>query len=582
MSSVTSCHRPGTVSRLWLPVLLVTGLSFVAVTPLSSQTSDERVDRIFADLDRDDSPGCVVGVGQNGRILHVGAYGMANLEHGVPLTTRTIVEIGSVSKQFATGTVVWLEQEGKLSLDDEVRKWVPELPDFVEGITIRHLANHTSGLRGQWELLDLKGTPRNYTVHSIPLILDLILQQRALNFEPNDQYLYSNSGYSLLNVIVQRATGESLADYSREHLFRPLGMLDTQWRDDFTRVVEGRAYGYSVSVDGEFHTLMPITNAYANGGLLTTVEDMIRWTEALHADRIGQPGFRETMTTRGVLNSGRQIEYALGLRVSEYNGLREVSHGGSTAGYRANLRHFPDVGLTVALGCNVTTANPGERGRQVADIFLADHAEVREPSVPSIVPLPPAELEARAGLYRNSVSEEVMWLQARDDHLVASPGGGFELMPVGENRFRRVGTEIEFRITSPRAGAPMEFRRVDDDDPTATFVMVPAASPTASELNEYSGDYYSPELDVTFTVRVEDGELVLLRPVRSYQRVSLADGDGVVLGERVTTPDRLTATFVDGFVMAGFRIVFSRDRGNAVDGMELYGNRVRHLGFHRR
>lgn len=328
---------------------------------LAAQLPDSlatRVDRIFAQYATTTSPGCIVGVGQEGRQVYARAYGMANLEYAVPLTPESISESGSVAKQFTAAALALLQLDGKLSLDDDIRKYLPEVPDFGHRITIRQLLNHTSGIRDQWGLWGLVGRGPGAEVHTIAKVLDLVSHQRELNFPPGTEYLYSNTGYTLASVIVTRVSGMPFARFTEERLFKPLGMRDTQWRDDYRRIVPRRATAYG-RMGNTWVQDMPFTNVHGNGGMLTTVGDWLRWNDALDEGKLGKPEFTRILETQGKLADGRTLDYALGLSVSEPRpGIRAVSHGGSTAGYRTFLARYPGAGrLSVALLCNAANAN---------------------------------------------------------------------------------------------------------------------------------------------------------------------------------------------------------------------------------
>jgi CubicO group peptidase (beta-lactamase class C family) len=409
-----------------------------------------RVDSIFSRWNSPTAPGCAVGVSTGGAMTFSRALGMADLEHDIRNTAETIFEAGSVSKQFTAAAIVLLAEQGKISLDDNVRKYIPELPDYGTPITIRHMMTHTSGLRDWGSVAGIGGWPRGDRVHTHAHVVDILSRQRALNFTPGEQYSYSNSGYNLLAVIVDRTSGMSFAEFSKRYVFDPVGMKNTQWRDDHTRIVKGRSVGYATRGASDFAIDMPFENVHGNGGLLTTVGDLLLWTENLQTGRVGGPRFLEEMHRRGILNSGDTITYAGGLMVSRYNDFAEVSHTGSTAGYRAFLARYPEQRLGVAVLCNVGAVNPGTVGHQVADIFLAEARAAREA----------AAAAARAA-------------QAAGGRGGAAGGRG-----VGMG----VGTGTR-----------------------------PAYTPTAAELAELAGEYYSPDAEVTYNVVVEDGRLYILR-----------------------------------------------------------------------
>ncbi|MBM3789234.1 MAG: beta-lactamase family protein, partial [Acidobacteria bacterium] len=301
----------------------------------------EAIDKIFERWDRPGCPGCAVGVAYKGEVVYTQGYGMANLEYGVRIRPDTIFESGSVAKQFTAAAVALLALDGKLSLDDPVRKYVPELPDFGSPILIRHFLNHTSGLRSQWPMLTIAGRPPTQAVHTVAEILELVSSYKELNFKPGDEYLYNNTAFTLLSVVVERVSGRKFDDFCQERLFRPLGMTRTQWRDDFTEIVEDRATAYRRLPDGRFGTLMSFTNVIGNGGLLSTVGDFLKWNDNLDNPRVGDRAMVDMMETRGRLNDGFTIEYALGLNVrSATAGRPRATRHSWRAGPRSGCRSW--------------------------------------------------------------------------------------------------------------------------------------------------------------------------------------------------------------------------------------------------
>jgi CubicO group peptidase (beta-lactamase class C family) len=329
-----------------------------------------QVDRIFEQWRSTETPGCAVGVARAGRPVFERAYGMADLERDVVATPATIYEAGSVSKQFTAAAIQLLAQRGRLSLGDDVRRYIPEIPDYGSPITIRHLMTHTSGLRDWGSVASIAGWGRSVRTHTHAHVVDILSRQRELNFPPGNEYSYSNSGYNLQAVIVERVSGMSFAEFTRRNIFEPLGMTHTQWRDDHTRIVKGRAIAYAGSGD-DFEIDHPIENVHGNGGLLTTVGDLLIWNEELNTgQKLGGRAFVDAMHRQMVLNNGETISYAAGLQVGTSGGVRRVSHTGSTAGFRAFLARYPDQQLSVAVLCNIGAVNPGSVGQQVANVFL--------------------------------------------------------------------------------------------------------------------------------------------------------------------------------------------------------------------
>jgi CubicO group peptidase (beta-lactamase class C family) len=526
-------------------------LALVSVPAQAQPDPGVRVDSLFAAWNSAESPGCAIGVSQNGRTVLARAYGEANLEHDIPNTPETVFEAGSVSKQFTAAAIVLLAQRGKLSLDDDVRRYIPEVPDYGTPITLRHLLNHTSGLRDWGSVVQLAGWPRGTRIHTHAHALDVISRQRALNFTPGAEYSYSNTGYNLLAMVVDRVSGMSFGEFSKRELFQPLGMTKTEWRDDFTRTVKGRSSAY-VQRDSAWHLEMPFENVHGNGGLLTTVGDLLRWNQALDAGTI--PGL-DTMETQGVLNNGRRSDYALGLTIGEFRGHREVSHSGATAGYRAYLARYPEAGLSVALLCNAGNTSPDLALRTVG-FFLPDRSTPEPDPAPAIT-VDGAELQRRAGLFRNRRTGAPLRLLVAEGKLRS--GGGTEIVPIGPAtyRFGPSVTRLEFAD-----GPPAQIRIVYPDGDTVMFEPVAEADTTAAGLAAYAGEYRSDEAEATYTVAVVEGR--------------------VVLRMRPETTIRLNPTYRDAFAGPGGAIVrFYRGADGRVQAFSIGTERVRELRFDR-
>ena len=522
-----------------------------AAAPLAAQQIDAAaIDKIFARYSEPNTPGCVLGIGRDGKIIYAKGYGLANLEYDVPLTANSVEEIGSVSKQFTAASVLLLARRGVLSLEDDIRKWLPEVPDFGEKITIRMLANHTSGLRDQWGLLGLLNSPPGTAVHSPELILDLVTRQRELNFKPNDEYLYSNTGYTLLGIVVKRASGKSLAEFSKENIFTPLGMTNTEWRDDFTRVVKGRATAYARTNAG-YRLDMPFTNAYGNGGLLTTVADLITWWDALYSDKLGK-GFLAQLATSGVLNSKHVIPYALGVSNGEYRGVREITHSGATAGYRAYLASFPALRTTIAVLCSNASANTGAHSYAVADIVLAN--ELKPAAAPAQVQAAEnVDLSRFAGLYHDRTTDQTYRVQPRDGKLTIADA---ELVATGPNTF--AGARGNVKVEASERDGVTELRVQQRNEPPLRLVRVTEVKLTDAQLQEYTGSYTSPELGVNYQISTANGNLV----VKRHLQADLS----------------LVPAYRDAFSNFG-SWVFTRDAGGKVNGLLYSQGRIRRVRF---
>jgi CubicO group peptidase (beta-lactamase class C family) len=412
-----------------------------ALTAQAPANLEGSVDQIFAKWNSS-TPGCAVGVAVDGKPALAKAYGMADLEHDVKNTPDTIFEGGSVSKQFTAAAVLLLAKEGKLSLDDPARKYVPELPDYGTPLTIRHMLHHQSGLRDWGSIEAIAGWPRTTREYTHDHVLDIVSRQKALNFKPGTQYSYSNTGFNLAAIIVARVSGMPFSDFTTERIFKPLGMTHTSWRDDHTRIVKGRAMAYS-SGPGGFHTEMPFENVHGNGGLLTTVGDLLKWNENFEKPVVGDAAFVAQQQAPGKFLDGHEGSYAFGLMVGNYRGLRKVDHSGSTAGYRAHLSRFPDAHTSVAVLCNVSNGNATGSADAVADIYLAGRLKPAPPPIepdfqPSAVLLPADTLAEYVGTYWSDEAEVLFTITLDKDQIAIKrrPASTISLMATGKDNFR--------------------------------------------------------------------------------------------------------------------------------------------------
>ncbi|MDO9679598.1 MAG: serine hydrolase domain-containing protein [Bacteroidales bacterium] len=440
---------------IYLAVLLV--ISFTAPSPLSAQSNDtiDKIDKIFAQY-HNAMPGVAVAVTLNGKVFYNKAYGLSNLEFPLPNTTETIFECGSVSKQFTAAAILLLAQEGKLSLNDDVRKYIPELPQYDAPITIQHLLNHTSGLKDWGALYSLTGWPRTTRVYTQQLSIDIVFRQKSLNFTPGSKYSYSNSNYVMLVLITERVSGKSLADFTSEELFKPLEMTKTQWRDNFREIVPGRAVAYSVK-NGVFFQDMPFEDVHGPGGLLTTTGDLLKWNRLLETNDIFNAHIAHLRITPGLLNDGSSSGYAAGLMIGELNGYNEISHSGSTAGYRAWLAWYPDEKLSVAILSNYAAFNPTVAGRAVAYVFLGTPqltATIRDGSQQIKQPAyENSDLKRYVGTYYSEDIDVTYQINLKDGELEVyrKAGDTFRLISTAKDEFSTL-TNGQYIFTKDKRG----------------------------------------------------------------------------------------------------------------------------------
>jgi CubicO group peptidase (beta-lactamase class C family) len=515
----------------------------------------DRVDGVFAKY-TSSTPGCAVGVATDGTPVLTGGYGSADLEHDVAITPETIFEAGSVSKQFTAAAVLLLAREGRLSLDDPVRKYVPEVPDFGTPLLIRHMLNHTSGLRDWGSVASIAGWPRMTRVHTHAHVLEIVSHQNALNFTPGTRWSYSNTGFNLAAIIVQRVSGTPFPEFTKTRLFQPLGMTHTSWRDDYTRIVKSRAMAYTEDrASGAFRTDMPFENVYGNGGLLTTVGDLLKWNENFVTPVVGNASFVAEEQQAGKFSDGRTHGYALGLFVGKYKGLREVNHSGSTAGYSAFLTRFPDQHLSVAVLCNVDTARATQYAHDVADLYLGDRLKPVPPPKSEIMLLG-QETDDIVGVYRNQKTGVPLVLARDKNGVRVERGRGGVLAFISPSRFVDATGQTWDIDNRGALHVSDEFGTMD------VYERAVSAKPAAAQLQEFAGTYESAEAETTLTAAIEDGGLVLKR--------------------RPETTIKLTPIYTDAFNAGSLGVVIFRRDAGRVTALSVVQDRVWDMRFTRR
>lgn len=551
---------------------LARGHSLVSLDPVRSA----KIGEILAHINPG-HPGVAVSVIHRGEIVHMAGYGCANLEYGIPITPRTVFHVASVSKQFTAACILMLAREGLLGLDDDIRRHLSEIPDLGAQVTVRHMMHHVSGLRDQWELLRWAGW-RLDDVITQEHILKLVRRQRALNFVPGAEYLYSNTGYTLLAEIVARVAGRPLREFAAERLFGPAGMTRTHIHDDHEMIVRDRAYSYSASPrkpGGFQHSVLSFATCGATS-LFTTAEDLARWM--LHLETFDGTELGAEMQRCFRLNGGETTSYAAGLRVDEHRGLRRVGHSGSDAGYRSFCARFPEQRYGVAVLANLGSVTPETLAMRIAAVDLGDLMFPDEADAATDVaspPLFPGETAAAhlAGSYVVSGLGTPLEVTASGGRLTIKLGEGQQVDMIPADAALRA-----FKIPSLQATAEVADGGAGGRDSAAPNIrlklklpgqdldvrrILPLPGPDG--LAEFAGCYYSPELDTEYNIVVRDG-----RPVVTHRRHE--DYGLLATGVDVFDGDKARAGRMD----------FTRDGDGRVDGFLYTGSRCRNLRFERR
>ncbi len=556
--------------------------------PLIDEITAAKVDKLFEKWDKPDSPGCALGIVKDGRLIYKRGYGMANLDYNIPLSSKSVFDIGSMVKQFVGMSILLLERQGKLSRDDEIQKYLPEIPRYQSPVTIRHLIHHSSGIRSHYQLAYFGG------MASFDLtdkdVAGLIARQKELNHKPGEEFLYTDTTYLLLGLIVQNVSGKSVHDFADENIFKPLGMTSTILEVDRTLPVRNRVTGDRLS---------PNRGISHRGEMDTTVEDLFLWDQNFYNNKLGGgPDLIREQVSAGVFNNGEKMNYAVGLNVREYKGLKTIGHGG---GGGLVLR-FPEQNFSVICLCNVSNV-PGGLGRQVADIFLADQFKKMPDAVketvagaPDIISIPEKELASFAGLYFDHITEmRSIRFYMKDGKLMVAwdfkpppVSADHVLSPVGKNRFLTgARREAEIVFVRPIIGGRRQVR-VTVSGKTTTLDAVNSDTPTTTQLAEFTGKYVSDELaGATYTLSVKDGKLILQvrRGITGFSDKGQVLAITQAFWSETPKDILLTPEFADAFVYLvdsdrrGVR--FTRNQQNAISGFTLTSNTARRLRFNK-
>lgn len=479
-----------------------------------------QIDALFAPWDKTTTPGGSLAILREGEIVYQREFGMANLDHSIPNQSDTVFYIASTSKQFAAAAIALLIEEGKLTLEEDIRKYIPELPIYESPITVRHLVFHTSGLRDYLGLGFIAGYPQEEPITK-EQALAMICRQTKLNYAPGEEFSYTNSGYVLISILVERVTGKTLRQYTQEKIFKPLGMEHTHFHDDHQEIVAKRATGYMPNGDG-YKVLHPNFDLVGDGGLHTSVQDLFYWDQNFYQNQLGKggPGLLDLILTRGELNNGTQLDYAFGLFHSTYRGLKMVWHGGAYGGFRAQMMRFPEQQFTIILLCNRSDANPDALCNKIADLVLEtkfkEPSQVEKVDDKPTIELQPQEINNLLGVYQSeSGLLGLIEFSAQDGVLyIEAVGKKTSLIAQDSTHFKSKTSEalqLEIIFDPFSEGKPRQARidamngKVKD-----TLTGVTLLPLTDAEMSAYCGIYYCAEIQAFHHIVIKDGQLLLL------------------------------------------------------------------------
>jgi len=531
----------------------------VVATPALAEDKTEEIDKIFS-WTKPNEPGCSVAVSQNGKIVVNKSYGSADLERDVPITPKTVFDAASVTKQFVAAAVLLLVEDGKLSLTEDIRKYIPELPDYGHKVTLDHLMTHTSGIRDWTGIFPLTAGYDD--------ALAITLRQRGLNFVPGEEFSYSNSGYVLLKEIVARTSGMSFDDFTHKRLFEPLGMKNTAYRTDLRQVIENRALAYDKGPSGWKMAIKFDNDRGGGGGLLSTPSDLLIWNDALTSGRLGV-FVTEKLHEPATLNSGIKVGYSRGLILETHREAREIWHSGGAGGYSTFLGRYPEQGLSIAIQCNTDAMSSTGFARRIADLFLPaaaaqSHGSETPPIAAEGVDVTTLDLGSRAGLYFHETNGEPMQLSVDRGRLRVAAGPA--LVAQSRDRFKRWGADVEFFSGDEfdvNFLSPDQFELRSTDGKTTRYRRAKPYTPTADELKAFTGRFESPEIGVVFQFEPK-GDGLAVRIEHTPSRVI-----------EVKPVDR------DTFRLGGMTMRFVRDKAGKVVALDYSNPVVRNIKFTR-
>jgi len=531
---------------------------------------NQAIDSIFTEWNKENVPGCALGIMKEGKLIYAKGYGMANMEYDIPNSASSVFRIGSTSKQFTAACIILLAEQEKLSLEDKLNSFYPDFPEYAKRITIRNLLNHTSGIRDYLTISYLKGYSDD-EYYEDKDIMKWLINQTELNFKPGDEYLYSNSGYWLLGQIVNKVAEMNMADFAEKEIFEPLGMNNTHFHNDHTQIVKNRASGYVPNSNDSYKISMTTLDMIGDGGIFTTINDIKKWDDAYYESSVLSKEFWNMMTQQGILNNGEVIDYASGLMISKYKGLKTVRHGGAFVGFRAELLRFPEQKLSIAIFANRGDANPSRMANQVADIILKERFKIAEVETQDkndnkkqeLVHLKTSELENFTGHYWNDAGSYTRKIYVKNDTLryYRSETNESDLVPLSKNEFKmiNVGGDILVKFDENEEGNHTMSFIANGGKPIISHEYQPKAY-TNKELVGFVGVYYSKELDVNYTLEMENNLLILY--INNNKKSPLKS----IMTNFFTNEDYGT-------------LHFNRDEDGELTGFRLAAGRVKNLKF---
>jgi CubicO group peptidase (beta-lactamase class C family) len=553
--------------KQWILLIALVALTAAICTAQTENKTEplsieQQMEKVLFEWNRLDRPGVAVTVVKDGKVIFQKAYGLTSMEHNIHNTNKTLFDTVSIAKPFTGMAIAMLEAQGKISPGDDIRKYIPELPDFGKIVTVGHLLYHTSGIWDWSKALPAAGW-RLEDVITFDHIMGIVKRQQKLQFDPGSKYLFSNTNYNLLAEIVKRVTGQSFRDWAWENIFRPVGMFKTVVRDQPGEPIENQAYGYDYQPLTGYRKGGDNLNAVGSHCVFSSGEDMGKWLLNLETGKVGGSTVMEKMFTPGVLDNGEKIDYAYGWEIDTYKGLKRFSVSGELGGFNSTLQYFPQHKFGVVMLSNWISGwgNLAYPARQIVDIYLEAYLEKPAPPPDSnsktteIKPNPDL-YDQYAGDYRWEPGFVVNIYREKDKLMLKARSSSYELLPLSETQFKLSAADYRFTFQKDKDG---KFHQVllQEGEGSGSEEIAPKielVNPTPDELQEFTGTYYCQELDARYTVILQDKKLVI-----THNRLS----------DVTLTPEARDHFNTDS---RSYRLVeFIRDRQQKVSGLKMMG-----------
>lgn len=554
------------IAKVKLLLLNITILFAFQVNAQIPKAEIQEIDNLFSNWNNINNPGGTVGVMLDGQLVYSKAFGLASMEYKIPNNNKTIFNTGSVSKQFTAMGIIVLQQKGLLDFEDDIRKYIPELPDFKEKITISHLLHHTSGLRSMHSMLELAGW-REEDSRTNDDLNRFIVKQKALNFSPGSEYGYCNTGYMLLVNIVENVTGREFPDWMEETIFKPLGLNNTYIEGDYSKIKPNKATSYYGNNDN-FKRAVDYWGYIGSGNMYSNNIDLLKWLENFHSPKKGWEKHFNLIQKLEKLNNGDLNNYAFGVIIDSVYGFKSISHSGSIGGFRSNITSFPDKKLSIVILSNFSKSSPSSKSKHIFKIlFENEKAEknIKPQKNYNIVNISSDVLSRFEGYYWNTKEYYSRKIYLKRDTLYYQRTADNEtpIVPISSNQFKLLGYSVDAILKFNTDVSPKTASLYVDGERVSRLIKYKPNLPNNSELSFYTGKFYSPELETIYEFYIKDNDLYYHHPRHGDYKMKILKRD----------------VFETEWPLS--IVEYKRDENGTIRGANVSNGRVKNLWFYK-